>query len=134
MTRVLDQIPMPQWALNEGARTAIEQIIADRPEPSIGDAMGFKVAHYRATSSASPVAQLRRLYRDWLDRECREVEAIFKATGVWDQEASNAVFRVEDADKLIGRVLRETAPRDPLEISIERDLRFTMEMKERKVA
>jgi hypothetical protein len=105
---LVDNISLPCWALNSFAHSLIEQIIAERPEPSIGDAMGFKVATFRATSSASPVAKLRRLYRDWLDRELAALDAAFHATGVWDQDASRAIYDVEDNDALITRALAET--------------------------
>jgi hypothetical protein len=103
-----DNIALPRWCLNAYGHALIEQIIAERPEPSIGDAMGFKVASYRATSSASPVAKLRTLYRNWLDAELRALDANFHATGVWDQDASRAIYDVEDNDALIARALAET--------------------------
>jgi hypothetical protein len=106
-----DNIALPAWALNQHGHALVEQIIRERPEPSITRGVwieGGGVTIYRATSSADPVAQLRRLYKDWLDREISALDAKYHATREWDQEASNQVFRTEDTDKLITRVLRET--------------------------
>jgi hypothetical protein len=103
-----DNIALPVWALNQYGHELVEQIIRERPEPWIVDSSGFKMEVYRATSSADPVAKLRRLYKDWLEREFALLDARGKASGVWDEEASRAIFGTEDNNALIRRVLSET--------------------------
>ena len=107
MTSLADSIALPVWCLHSFGHALVEQVIADRPEPSITPGRwseGGGATVYRATSQDSPVAKLRRLYREWFERELAELDA-----REWDQDAATALHRVEDHNGLIARVLRETA-------------------------
>lgn len=104
----------PAWASNDIGRALISAIIEERPErgadsyklPSI---FGGHREPCEADYRGKPAARLRRLHREWLERELALLDAQFAVTQLWDEDASKALLRTENANELIERVLAETA-------------------------
>jgi hypothetical protein len=51
--------------------------------------------------------RLRRIYRDWFERQLHALDAQFAVVGVWDEDAAKALHRTEDAEGLVRRLLSE---------------------------
>lgn len=117
--------PLPVWADVPEATPLLASIVANPPEcrtsyklPSIYGGHREPCAPRYMAGKRPDVAGLKRLYRDWLKREQEALDVQFNVTGKWDQEASNAVFRIEDPDQLIHRLLtqHERADHEPKEL------------------
>lgn len=97
-------IALPAWAQSAEARALLKQVVAEQPEHRITRGSwveGGGHARYRGEAAA----KLRHIYDNWLDRENAALEAQYAVTGKWDQDAANEVFRTEDADTLIARLM-----------------------------
>jgi hypothetical protein len=105
-----DDIALPRWALNEGARTLLEQVIAERPDWFLRCYDGSRI-NGETVFKGKAAGRLRRMHSDWLDRELAALDAQYHVTGIWDDEVSKALFHTEDGNRLIDRVLRETEER-----------------------
>ena len=103
-----DNIALPVWATTDEGRELVARIIAERPASFTRRGQwieGGGVEVYRGATAG----KLRQLHNAWLDREQAALDAQYEVTRFWDQEASDELHRTEDGNKLIARVLRETA-------------------------
>lgn len=97
---------LPPYATTAEGRALIAQVIAERPDYRITSGAWIEGGGHRRYYGHTAKA-IRRLYKAWFEREDAELVARFADTGVWDQPAANEVYRCEDGDELIERVLRE---------------------------
>jgi hypothetical protein len=103
---------LPQWANTRIGRACIAEIIANPPEGRlVRDDWGTRDQPEFNAWKRPDVATLKRLHREWKERELARLDQRFERTGHWDHDAANAIFRMEDADALIGRVLAEAQAR-----------------------
>jgi hypothetical protein len=98
---------LPKWASNRLGRALVSAIIAERPDCFVTSGESYNSGG-RTIYKGKVAGQLRRLHREWMEREFARQDEQFRITGIWDQAASNAVCGAEEADALIGRILRET--------------------------
>ena len=115
---------LPPWAANPHARALIAQSLANPPERYIRKAWGCNPAYERFNcSTCRPFAELRRMHKAWRDAEFARLDGR-------DQDAANAVLSAETPDDLLLRLLAE----ERVSETVERELRRTLELQERKVA
>jgi hypothetical protein len=99
---------LPAWARSDDALLLLAHIIDAPPATFIRSADDWQGATERFTAKGcKPLAELRRMHREWEEREFAALDAQFHVTGHWDQDASNAIHRAEDADALVRRLLTE---------------------------
>jgi hypothetical protein len=100
---------LPPYADNPLGRALIAEIIAIRPDSRlIRDDWGCRdTEHY----VGKPCSLLRKLHREWLQRQYTRLDRQFAITGVWDAAEGRAIHEAEDANRLIKRVLREAGER-----------------------
>jgi hypothetical protein len=101
---------LPPYADNKLGRALLTEILANPPETRIRSAWGGAPADQRFSAkspSGKLVCQLRRLHREWLEREFAILDRQFEVTGVWNDAASRAVFGAEEPDALVRRLLAE---------------------------
>lgn len=103
--------PLPAWAATPEARALIGQAIANPPQRTITRGAWIEGGG-NVRFHGGVTGKLRRLYSDWLDREFAALDAVYAVKGFWDQAASDALCRVEDADQLIERLLAEAERAD----------------------
>lgn len=103
-----DNIALPVWALNTEGHALVEQVIAERPDYFIRRGAWVEGGGEHVFKG-STAGRLRAMHDDWLTREFAALDAQYHVTSFWDQEASNALHRIEDGNQLVERVLRETA-------------------------
>lgn len=103
---------LPIWADNKLARALLTEILANPPETYVRSAWGCAPADERfsaRTPSGKLVCKLRRMHREWFEREQAALDTQYHVRGVWNQDASNAIHRTEDADALVRRLLQAGA-------------------------
>ena len=98
---------LPVWADNDNGRSLIDRIIVERPHWHLRAYEGSRI-NGEHVFEGKAAGQLRYMHHKWLEREFASLDAQYAVCGLWDQRASDALFRTEDANKLVERVLRET--------------------------
>jgi hypothetical protein len=100
----------PAWAQSKAARELITAILQSPPATYVRKENIFGPAEERfsaSTPSGKLFCRLRRLHRDWHERQLRALDVQFHVSGVWDDQASRELHGVEDAQALIVRLLSE---------------------------
>lgn len=95
---------LPAWAQTTDALPHLAGVIASPPETRISRTDWGSREVYRARPD---VNALRRLYDAWLDAQIDALNAQYEVTGHYDMAARDEIARVEDADRLIRRLLTQ---------------------------
>lgn len=95
---------LPAWSQSAIARALIAEIIAERPVYGLSRGAWIEGGGQRVYRGKL-AGQLRRIQREWLEREYAIRDAQFAATGQWDGEGLD----IESADELIARILEAPA-------------------------
>lgn len=103
---------LPSWANTPIGRALVAEVLANPPEartirhtlPSI---YGGYPDGTSTTYVSKPASLLRRLHKEWLQRQYTRLDRQFAITGVWDSAEGRAIHDVEDANALIERLLAE---------------------------
>jgi hypothetical protein len=102
--------PLPTWASTSAARALLDAIMANPPESYSRRAsiMGPADEKFSASGDNGKLFyRLRRIYRDWFERQLHALDAQFAVVGVWDEEVAKDLHRTEDAEALVRRLLSE---------------------------
>jgi hypothetical protein len=101
---------LPTWARTPAARPLLDPIIANPPESYSRKANIFGPADEKFSAKGDNgklFYRLRRIYRDWFERQLHALDAQFAVVGVWDEDAAKDLHRTEDAEALVRRLLSE---------------------------
>jgi hypothetical protein len=98
---------LPPYADNPLGRALIAEIIASQPDSRmIRDDWGTRdTEHY----VGKPCSLLRRLRKEWVERNYDRLNRTYAITQTWDEAESRRILLCETADELIKRVLAERA-------------------------
>ena len=94
---------LPVWADNKLGREALRLIRENPPEEKVSSGDSFNCGGRRSFRAWNnpPVAQLRKLHKEWREREEARLQRIYVATGFYDQQAANEILAAPDTDALI---------------------------------
>jgi hypothetical protein len=101
---------LPAWANNAAAKALIDAILQSPPATYVRKENIFGPADERfsaSTPSGKLFCRLRRLHREWHERQLRALDVQFHVSGIWSDQASRELHGVEDAQALIVRLLSE---------------------------
>jgi hypothetical protein len=107
---------LPPYADNALGRELIAAIVAERPEQvTIRHKLPSVYGGYPDGTTTSFIgkaaSRLRRLRKEWIEREFDLLSRQFAATHYWPADEVEAILRVEEADALIARVIAEADAR-----------------------
>lgn len=99
---------LPPYAQSRIGRALVSEIIAEQPSCYVTRGEPYNCGG-RTVYRGKLAGQLRRLHREWMQREFARLDSVFKVSGVYDQTAANAVCGAEEPDALIARLLSASA-------------------------
>ena len=110
------RMSLPAWARSEIARQLLAAIVEAPPELHVNSGRLPRIygSHREPTEPTytGPIAgRLRRIRKEWIEREYDLLNRQFAATHHWDADSAERILRAETVEAVIGRVLAEAGAR-----------------------
>lgn len=100
-------IDLPSWCDNPIGRALVEQIIGERPSFRLSRGQWIEGGGQKSYPGEA-AGQLRRMHKDFVEREYAALNRQFAVLNRWDHERAREVLGVENGNELITRILAET--------------------------
>jgi hypothetical protein len=98
-------LQLPEWARSQLASELIAAILADPPEGRpIRDDWGTRDHRSFAGKIAG---RLRRLHKEWVEREYSQLSRKFAIYHKWDHERAREILSAPDGNQLIEQLLSQ---------------------------